>query len=168
MSNINKIRSIFRRFLNTEPDKTSPEGLALLGIAALLDSSKIITNTMAQDVKQFHEKYDIQYEGKPRMLPEYISKFRVARTREELTEYVDAVNIPDKLDALIDAIYINLGTLHLHGFSPEVIAEAWRRVHEANMKKVLASEKNPSKYGINNDTVKPDGWVSPTHEDLCK
>lgn len=125
----------------------------------------------SQDVVDFHVKYGIQYNGPPRTLPTDILKFRVARDQEELKEYVDAAyagQLPEQLDAKIDQIYIALGTLHLQGFKPEIIAEAWRRVHNANMSKELASAKNPGKHGNKQDIVKPVGWVAPDHTDLCQ
>ncbi len=97
-------------------------------------------------------------------------QFRINRLHEEVKEYVDAARakqLPEQLDALIDLIYIALGNLHLHGFSPEAIAEAWYRVHRANMSKERATDKNPGKYGSKIDIVKPPGWVAPNHTDLC-
>ena len=45
--------------------------------------------------------------------------------------------------------------------------EAWRRVHEANMAKVAGINANrPNRFGLP-DLTKPDGWVAPSHVDLC-
>ena len=122
---------------------------------------------MAQDVVDFHKKYGIQYDGPVRRLPVDLAHFRFARGMEEMYEYRDADTLEKELDAQIDEIYIALGTLHLHGFKPEVIAEAWRRVHTANMAKELSSPENPGK-GHPTDIVKPKGWKAPDHSDLCE
>jgi len=122
---------------------------------------------MAEDVADFHKKYGIQYEGPPRRLPYNLFNFRTLRLREEVEEYVKAPDLEHELDAMIDEIYICLGTLHVHGFTPEVIAEAWRRVHDANMRKELNSAANPGK-GHPTDIVKPKGWTPPDLSDLCQ
>lgn len=130
---------------------------------------------MAQDVVDFHVKYGINYGGPPRRLPQQLHDFRVIRGLEEVYEYRDATDLEKELDAQIDEIYIALGTLHLHGFTPEMIAEAWRRVHAANMAKERSNPKNLGKYktvedgeaGGWADIVKPKGWVGPNHSDLC-
>jgi predicted HAD superfamily Cof-like phosphohydrolase len=170
MSNIIKIKAVLKHYLNHNPTGSSIEGLTLMGIAALLEGIPT-THSMPYEVYEFHKHFGIEYEGKPRLLPEDLSKFRIARAKEEHTEYVNAITLENKLDALIDSIYIDLGTLHLHGFSPDAITKAWKRVHEANMKKVRTSELNPGKYGklgCKQDITKPCGWIAPTFEDLCK
>ena len=124
-------------------------------------------SSMAQDVADFHKKYGIQYDGPPRRLPRDLFDFRVKRTLEEVDEYRRAAILEDELDAQIDLIYIALGTLHVHGFTPDKINEAWQRVHEANMAKERCSTANPGK-GHPTDIVKPKGWKAPNHSDLCQ
>lgn len=128
------------------------------------------------DVRDFHHKYGIQYEGPKRKLPtqdergDNLHQFRTDRLSEEVQEYVDAHHegsLADCLDAHIDLIYIALGNLHFMGFSPEEVQEAWDRVHRANMAKEIASKANPGRYGCRVDIVKPPGWVAPNHDDLC-
>lgn len=123
----------------------------------------------AQDVEDFHLRYGINYSGKKRMLPPQLNFFRHERNMEEAKEWYNSQTLVDKLDAGIDQIYIILGTLHLHGFSPSEIQQAWERVHAANMRKVSSSPENPGKYNNPDfaDIVKPNGWVAPNLEDLC-
>lgn len=119
-----------------------------------------------QDVVDFHKKFGIQYDGPPRQLPPDLSKFRDLRFAEEIREIRDAQNanqLAEVLDGYVDLIYIILGTCHLHGWN---FNEAWRRVHEANMKKERASSTNPGKYGDSVDIVKPQDWVAPSMQDL--
>jgi predicted HAD superfamily Cof-like phosphohydrolase len=124
---------------------------------------------MYQNVIDFHKKFGIQYDGPPRGREGDLFKFRDKRFHEEIREIRDAVEAgqsPEELDGYVDLIYIILGTCHLRGWD---FNEAWKRVHEANMKKELASAKNPGKYGPLGDKidiVKPEGWTAPSMQDL--
>ena len=137
-------------------------------------TGKPVLPDMAQDVVDFHHKFKIGYEGKPRLLDEKTASFRGARGLEEVHEWIDAHATSDLegcLDAIVDEIYILLGTAHLQGFTPDRIAEAWRRVHTANMQKELCSPTNPGKYGALGDKldiVKPSGWKAPDLSDLVQ
>lgn len=146
-------------------------------------------NDWMMDIEDFHRKFGIAYEGKPRMLPEDLLAFRLKFLREELVEYsgvtADAQELIDypeeshtfgmvecldkSLDALVDLVYVALGTAHLHGFA---FNEAWRRVHSANMRKVRAPSVDASRAATGRghafDVIKPDGWVPPSHKDLVE
>lgn len=136
------------------------------------------------DITAFHEKFGVDYSGFPRQLPTDLLDFRVKFLKEELTEYTDDANalaahlITDKtdvantthllekqLDALVDLVYVALGTAYLQGFD---FNEAWRRVHEANMKKIRTARAEDSKRGSTHDVVKPAGWEPPSHTDLVE
>ena len=133
------------------------------------NETPIPNKSMAQDVVDFHKKFNIAYDGPPRMLPPNLKFFRHQRQTEEVRELYHAQYLHESLDAIIDTTYIALGTAHLHGFTPEMIEEAWRRVQEANMKKELSSPENPGKYGvIGTDIVKPKGWVAPDLRDIVE
>ena len=132
---------------------------------------------MFEDVIDFHRKFGINYDGPPRSLPDSLTEFRMLRLAEEHTEYLDSITehytathpfdkkvaLEHQLDALVDLVYIALGTAHSHGWD---FNEAWRRVHAANMAKVRASEIHPGKYGDPSDIAKPPGWKPPTLSDL--
>lgn len=139
---------------------------------------------MVGDIWSFHAKFDLLYQGKPRQLPEDILMFRLQFLREELNEYETAANrlhaslargleddaevthlLELQLDALVDLVYVALGTAHLHGFD---FNEAWSRVHRANMAKVRAQSADESKRGSTYDVVKPKGWEPPSHTDLVE
>ncbi|OXE37528.1 MAG: hypothetical protein CGW95_01030 [Phenylobacterium zucineum] len=134
------------------------------------------------DIEEFHSKFGLFYDGKPRMLPTELADFRQKFLQEEKNEYVlhteactIAVHERDEaevthqlaqmLDGLVDLVYVAVGTAHLHGFD---FREAWRRVHAANMAKVRAQRAEDSKRGTTYDVVKPDGWLPPRHEDLVE
>ena len=144
----------------------------------ILKAKELLANDMAsfvnmpQDVVDFHKKYGIQYDGPIRMLPSQVKYFRHERNQEECREFYHAQFKHEALDAVIDQIYIILGTAHLMGFTPEIIHEAWKRVHDANMRKVRSSPENPGKYGSAEagfvDIVKPKGWIAPDLTDLVE
>jgi predicted HAD superfamily Cof-like phosphohydrolase len=137
-----------------------------------------------KDVEEFHEKFGLRYAGPPRTLEGELGEFRTRFLQEELNEYRNAQDLlkslilncsdyeeeveitnllEDQLDALVDLVYVALGNAHLHGFN---FREAWRRVHEANMRKIRATHPSDSKRGTTFDVVKPPGWVAPSHFDL--
>ena len=118
------------------------------------------------DIRKFHEKFGLDYNGPPRALPDDLEEFRIKFMQEELDEYKDPENgLAHKLDALVDLVYVALGTAYLAGFP---FNEAWSRVHEANMKKVKALRPEDSKRGSVHDVVKPPGWAPPSLSDLVK
>lgn len=138
-----------------------------------------------QDIRDFHKKFGLEYNGPPRALSGELAAFRRRFMEEELREWVDHIfasnleltltDVPDPevyrhhleqtLDALVDLMYVLLGTAHLQGFD-DIFEEAWRRVHAANMNKVRATSAADSKRGSTLDVVKPEGWEPPTHTDL--
>lgn len=139
---------------------------------------------MWTDIVDFHHRYGLDYGGAPRLLPDDLDSFRVLFMAEELQEYagveglvdwlrsslaergpsVDSLELREnRLDALVDLVYVALGTAYLSGFN---FAEAWRRVHRANMSKVRVERACDSKRGSTFDVVKPAGWTPPSHKDL--
>lgn len=129
-----------------------------------------------KDIHEFHQKFGLGnlfngnvlatgvgvYEGD--FAPEEW-ELRHARLKEELDEYLEAVEAGDDegtFDALIDLCYIAIGTCYRRGWDFE---EGWRRVHAANMAKERGKE-NSSKYGSSFDIVKPEGWTAPDLSDL--
>lgn len=118
---------------------------------------------MLRDISEFHRKFGLGYDGPPRDLPKDLSDLRIARLFEESIEYADAQTGEDRLDALVDIVYIALGSAYLHGYDFE---EAWRRVHVANMAKERAPSADASKHGSAFDIVKPEGWTPPDLSDL--
>lgn len=139
---------------------------------------------MMNDIKEFHEKFGLTYDGKPRAIPEDMSKFRHKFGIEEVDERhsnnlmalaSDPTDIADYthhlaegLDAIIDELYVAFGTAYLHGFSADVLEQAWERVHERNMAKERATSADQSKRGSTLDVIKPPGWYPPKHDDLVE
>jgi len=108
----------------------------------------------------------LTYEGRPRDLPDDLFWFRSGFLDEEIKEYLRAWqegNLEKQMDALVDIVYVAMGTAYLHGFNFE---EAWKRVHEANMNKIRAQSPDESERGSTFDVVKPEGWEPPILSDL--
>lgn len=137
-----------------------------------------------EDIALFHEKFGLEYSGPPRSLDHQLSIFRTGFINEEFNEYCAhdakafsakldhkpdlaeyAYQLEGMLDALVDLVYVALGTAYLHGFD---FKEAWRRVQTANMAKVRAKHSSESKRGSTYDVVKPEGWQAPSHIDLVE
>jgi predicted HAD superfamily Cof-like phosphohydrolase len=138
------------------------------------------------DVAAFHAKFGREYLGKPRMLPADLHDFRKEFHKEETEEYSDeydrlsdAVDRKDRrdivnslelqLDALVDSVWVVLGTADLQ-FGRGVFFEAWKRVVKANMAKirkdVAGDGHEDSGRAPKYDIVKPAGWEAPDHRDL--
>lgn len=103
-------------------------------------------------VSNFHRKYKLDRDPNNKKL----QKARIRHMKEELTEYVNAVNSKDRLgqlDALVDLIYVALGTAYYENFK---FNDAFDIVHKANMKKIRKATKR-SQW----DVVKPAGWKTP-------
>lgn len=132
---------------------------------------EIFSPKMFEDVAAFHEKFGLEQENTKTLvgalfgISEEEWKLRHDRLQEELDEYWDAVNAGndvETLDALVDLVYIALGTAYRRGWD---FNEAWRRVHEANMAKERG-KPSTSKYNSGFDIVKPEGWQPPNLNDL--
>jgi predicted HAD superfamily Cof-like phosphohydrolase len=116
------------------------------------------------DVAAFQRKFGLAYDGPPRALEREDFKLRLKLMAEELAEWESAGLRAEQLDALVDLAYVVIGTALAQGFD---FAEAWRRVHEANMRKVRAVSAADSKRGSASDVVKPPGWEAPDLRDLA-
>ena len=116
-----------------------------------------------KDIVAFHKKFKLGYSGPPRKLDIDIARARYRHQFEELQELSKAIHTGDiegTLDALVDTVYIALGTAYLMGIDFD---KAWKRVHKANMNKIrCATKRSPI------DIVKPIGWKPPKLDDLCK
>lgn len=113
------------------------------------------------DIRNFHMRFGLDYQGPPRELKEELSKFRLDFMQEELFEYELACERGDlegQFDALIDLVYVALGTAHMQGFP---FPEGWALVHKANMSKKRVLTAEGSKRNSPYDVVKPQGWKAP-------
>lgn len=120
--------------------------------------------TNFDDVADFHLKFCVPVSQAPALLDQKANDFRVNFLKEELKEYGDAYALNDLegcADALVDLVYIAMGTAHMMGIPWQKI---WDAVQTANMTKRLAKpDGSDSKRGSPLDVVKPLGWVGPDH-----
>ena len=117
---------------------------------------------MFDKVKDFHIKFFAEEVSlTPRMLPEMREAEILDHVYEEVEEIFQAKTLEDKLDGIIDAVYVLMGMAAKMGLPFEA---GFARVHEANMKKI----RGQTGRGFLMDVRKPDGWVAPDLKDLCK
>ena len=114
-----------------------------------------------RDVLAFHKKFELPIEKYPAFPSNEILEFRVKFLKEELDEFNEAINnenIVKAFDALIDIVYVALGTA---AFMNLPFQQGWDIVHNANMTKIRARKASDSKRGTTYDIVKPPNWVAP-------
>lgn len=119
-------------------------------------------------VKEFQEKFYGPYTEGPRQLPYDLGELKFIHMREELVEWQKGRaegDLEQQLDALIDLVYVALGTAYQQGND---FNEGFRRVHAANMMKVRALKAEESKRNSTWDVVKPEGWTPASLADLVK
>jgi predicted HAD superfamily Cof-like phosphohydrolase len=114
------------------------------------------------DVRAFHEAFGHPSSSVPTFVEAERAEARAEWMREEIDEFLEARDICEQYDAMIDLIYFALGTLVELGVPP---AEGFEVVHRANMSK-LGSDGKPI-YRADGKTVKPAGWRDP-REDLVE
>lgn len=131
---------------------------------------------MLRDVKAFHDKFKVpQGPGKPRTLGPERAQVRAEWMLEEFCEYlagqglklvgtthrglrimpdpVAKVSLGETADALVDLVYMTLGTALETGLDEACFVDLWNDVHRANMGKVsLAGNAKASK---------PANWKGP-------
>jgi predicted HAD superfamily Cof-like phosphohydrolase len=121
-----------------------------------------------KDIDNFHKKYGFEKNEKID-IPDNseLINFRTAFLMEELAEYTNAITKKDAagaLDALVDIVYIALGTAWLFNLPFE---KAWNEVQKANMSKIRAKDKT-GKRGTKFDVIKPKDWKAPNIEKIIE
>lgn len=124
------------------------------------------------DVGRFHQRFDLHnttfLRPGPRRWDRALMEYRVRFLEEELKEFKDALANHDDagmFDALLDLVYVAMGTAHLQGYPWR---EGWDAVQEANMAKVrgTAEHNDHAKRGTQEPMVKPPGWTPPDIQGL--
>lgn len=141
------------------------------------------TQSNFDDVGDFHEKFGLDntthHDIGPREISDELLGFRTKFMMEELGEFIEAIGyelvgfdsgelkmmkVRDSIDhaqafdALIDLVYVALGTAHFMGYPWQM---GWRLVQRANMAKERATNAADSKRGTTLDVIKPSGWTPP-------
>lgn len=107
-------------------------------------------------VKIFQSQAKQPVSNKPTLLPQDRVSIRYKWMKEELGEFLEAQNIYEQADAIIDLLYYALGTLVELGVEPD---ELFIMLHEWNLKKL-----DKLCYDENGKVVKPEGWKHPDKE----
>ena len=113
------------------------------------------------DVIDFHNKYGLVYTGKVRPLDKSTQAYRIHFLEEELKEFIQSANLDDTVgmaDALIDIVYVAMGTAYMMGLPWQKL---WDEVQRTNMNKIRATDANQSKRKNSLDVIKPEGWEPP-------
>lgn len=113
------------------------------------------------DVVHFNVRFGLPAPTTPQLLDETTQLYRENFLLEELDEFAEAYragNLTDAADALVDLVYVALGTAVMMGLPWQ---QLWDEVQRANMSKVRATSVDESKRGSTLDVVKPPGWVAP-------
>lgn len=125
-------------------------------------------------VREFHEKHGQPARMTPEVTPRNEQEFRAKLMREELKEYEDAAEAGDLVgmyDALLDLLYVTVGSLVSHGFP---LAPGFMEVHTSNMTKDAIKVMGAAKVSKGPSYVAPDlvgaalGGLLPTTRCTCK
>lgn len=108
------------------------------------------------DVRDFHIRFGHPHEERPSFIDKKRADARAKWMREEVQEFLDARDVVEQADAMIDLIYFALGTMVEMGVRPQ---ELFDIVHRANMAKLWPDGK--PHYNKDGKTVKPEGWQDP-------
>ena len=129
---------------------------------------KIIESNLILDIDRFHKKFGFEKNNKVRIPDDAeLVNFRTSFLMEELSEYTNAIVKKDTagaLDALVDIVYIALGTAWLFNLPFD---KAWKEIQAANMKKVRAKDKT-GKRGTKFYVIKPKGFIEPNIERIIE
>lgn len=115
-------------------------------------------NQYVEDVQDFLDKMGMECLTKPGIHP--MIDVRTDHLQEELDELKENVknkNVEEVIDALVDLVYIAIGTSNLCGFDFD---KHWNEVQRANITK----ERGKTKRGHSFDAMKPKGWKAPNHK----
>ena len=133
-------------------------------IKADIEQYKSKFSKLLHDVALFHRKFEIPINETPGFCTAEAMKFRADFIQEEFDEFKHAIetnDLPEAFDALIDIVYIALGTVDMMGLTTEEFCELWNDVVRANMSKVRSTgDDDPlSKRKSSFDVVKPADFV---------
>lgn len=121
--------------------------------------------TKIEKVREFQKIGLQKVNDKPTVNEFKDCSLRFELAREENMEYISACYDGDKveiLDALVDQMYVLLGTINFHGMQ-DIFDEAFNRVHENNLTKFPNGKvlRNPD-----GKILKPEGFKSVNLSDL--
>lgn len=95
---------------------------------------------LIKKVKEFQQAFKGPVEYSPTIPNDDVVRLRYNLALEELQEFIDACQVQDHVkifDALVDQLYILIGTAHVFGMADALI-EGFNEVHRSNMTKLNA------------------------------
>lgn len=107
-------------------------------------------------VKEFHIKFGHPVGEHPKPINSDRAMKRYHWMLEEITEFIEADEIVEQADAMIDVIYFALGTLVEMGIRPDSLFDI---VQTANMAKLWPDGK--PHCNAEGKTIKPSTWEDP-------
>ena len=114
-----------------------------------------------EKVLQFNRSFNLPIRNKPSLIPPAESRLLIDMTMEENQEYreaVDADDIVEIADALIDRLYLIYGDIIRHGLADKINA-LFDEVHNSNMSKL--DENDKPIYKNNGKVKKSDRYFKP-------
>jgi predicted HAD superfamily Cof-like phosphohydrolase len=109
-------------------------------------------------VLEFQKAFNVESPDRPKMLRKTRAKLRQSLLEEEVKELLEAKNIIDVADAIVDILYITYGTAHEYGLADRLIL-LFDEVHKSNMTKVGADGK--ALFRRDGKVLKPETYVEP-------
>lgn len=126
------------------------------------------SDTNYADVHHFHTHFGLPAPTLPVQLTQDVLEFRYKFMKEELDEFMDGWHMNDlalMADALIDLVYVAMGTAVMMGLPWQLL---WDEVQRKNMAKVKVANAAESKRSHHFDIKKPEGWTPPDIEGLLR
>lgn len=130
-----------------------------------MSNEQPLVERMLQEVLRFQtEIIDYPIPTEPTMLTAQRKDWAHTCLTEELTEFLEAQDLEEQADALVDLVYFALGRLVEMGIAPGPVFD---EVQRANMDKVRGEK--PTRSGSGGfDAIKPEGWRGPDFSTLLK
>ena len=113
-------------------------------------------NNEWKKVKEFQLKFGHPVSAYPVQMSKERAEKRYQWMLEEINEFLEADEIVEQADAMIDLIYFALGTLVEMGIEPDNL---FNIVQNANMSKLWPDGK--PHYNEDGKTIKPSTWEDP-------
>jgi NTP pyrophosphatase (non-canonical NTP hydrolase) len=131
------------------------------------------------DVGCFHKKFGLPFSSPKDALTDDLRKqpiwidvetqaYRIRFLQEELDELENAYinkDLTEVADALIDIVYVAMGTAHMHNLPWE---ELWNEVQQSNLRKERTTSLKESSRMTMLDVVKPENWKAPRIKAILK
>ena len=119
---------------------------------------------MYSQVEEFLRQVKIKQAAQPTLLDNDTMVNRYNHMFEELSEFAQSNNMSDLhgcVDALVDLVYVALGTASMMGLNEDHWEDCFERVHLANMTKKHGPVEG-HKFGV----VKPDDFEAPNFKGI--